>query len=204
METREQGANPDPGLLGCDREVFAQVWSRVSPGAGGMVEPTPLEPAEKPAGGTAAAPGSQAAPAAREMVSFGEDDGEGKRLQGLILACLNEAAVYQDLTRRSRRAKGDLTALARKKVHQAKRLSTAYFLMTGVRYWPNRAVSVNPPQSFFPVLRQRFLNEGRMAGELEQLSRAAAEPYLGELYLSLAEEAREMTHIIRLVVERES
>lgn len=204
METRERGAGPDPGLLGCDREVFAQVWSRVSPGTESMVELTPREPAEMPAGGAATPPAPQADPAVPEMVRFGEDDGEGKRLQALILACLNEAAVYQDLTRRSRRARGDLTALARKKVHQAKRLSTAYFLMTGVRYWPNRAVSVNPPQSFFPVLRQRFLNEGRLADELERLSRSAAEPYLGELYLALAEEARELTHIIRLIVERES
>lgn len=188
-QTRE----PELGMLGCDREVFAQVWSRVAPNGGGMVEPVAA---------ATAAPVPPVAAAAPE--SPGGDDVEGKRLQSLTMACLEEAAVYQELLRRSRRARGELTELARRKLRQGKRLSAAYFLMTGVRYWPQGAVTTPPPQSFFPVLRQCFLTEGRMAEELERVSRETKDPGLAELYRSLAEEARELTHVIRLIVERET
>lgn len=178
----EQTRKPELGMLGCDREVFAQVWSRVAPGGGSMVEPVAPAP-----------------PALETM-----EDVEGKRLQSLTLDCLEEAAVYQELLGRSRRARGELAGLARRKVRQAKRLSAAYFLMTGVRYWPQGAVATPPRQSFFPVLRQRFLTEGRMAREMERLGRETKDPGLAELYRSLADEARELTGVIRAVVERET
>lgn len=180
-----------PGMLGCDREVFAQVWDRVAPGGAGPVEVAPR--AEAPARGAAQGP-----------VSLGEDDQEGGRLQELIRRALSDASVYQELTRRSRRARMELQELAGRKTRQAKRLSAAYFLMTGVRYWPRETTPVNPPESFFPVLRQQFLAEGQQAGELRRDAQGAEEPMLRELYLSLAEEADEVVYTIRLIVERET
>lgn len=178
MEAREQ-AVPDPGMLGCDREVFARVWSRVSPEGGGLVEPAPApEPPEEESG--------------------------GRRLQALTLTCLEEAATYRELLRQSRRARRELTELTERKLRQAKRLSAAYFLMTGVRYWPRETARPEPVQSFFSTLRQRFLTEGRMAGELDALSRETGDPELETLYRTLAGEARELTRLIRFIVERET
>lgn len=182
METSGSAAGPDVGMLGCDREVFARVWSRVSPEGNGLVEPTPPEAAVEPEA----------------------DSPAGRQLQRLTLNCLEEAATYRQLLRRSRRARGELTQLAGQKLRQAKRLSAAYFLMTGVRYWPQETVRPEPVQSFFSTLRQRFLAEGRMAAELEGLSRETGDAGLAALYRALAEEARELELMIRLIVEKET
>lgn len=179
-----------PGMLGCDREVFAQVWGRVAPGGDSPVEVTPQTPAQPPA------------PA--EPVSLGEDDPEGRQLQELTRRALSDASIYRELTRRSRRARMELNELSGRKTRQAKRLSAAYFLMTGVRYWPRETTPVNPPESFFPVLRQQFLAEGQQAKTLRQAAQGAGEPMLRELYLSLAEEADEVAYTLRLIVERET
>lgn len=180
-----------PGMLGCDREVFAQVWGRVAPGGNGPVEVAPAR--ETPAEETAQGP-----------VLLGEGDEEGRRLQELVRRALSDASVYQELTRRSRRARMELHELAGRKTRQAKRLSAAYFLMTGVRYWPRETTPVNPPESFFPVLRQQFLAEGRQAGELRRDAQRVEDPWLRELYLSLAEEGDEVVYTLRLIVERET
>lgn len=188
--TRAGEAELGPGMLGCDREVFAQVWDRVAPGGSSTVE---------------VAPKAQVEPAATaEPVSLGEDDREGRRLQELTRRALSDASIYRELTRRSRRARLELNELAGRKTRQAKRLSAAYFLMTGVRYWPRETTPVNPPESFFPILRQQFLAEGEQAKALRQAAQEAEEPMLGELYLSLAEEADELVYTIRLIVERET
>lgn len=175
------------GMLGCDREVFARVWSRVSAGAECPVEPLEPEAETKK-------------PEAEEAV----ESGESRTLQRLILECLNEGAVYQALSRRSRRAREELSELTRRKIQQARRLSAAYFLISGVRYWPRGSVSAQPPQAFFPVLREGFFFERRMGQVLERLSRESREPELAELYGELAREAGELTYMIRLIVEREA
>lgn len=192
--TPRMDAAPGPGMLGCDREVFAQIWSRVDPDAQGPVE-VALAPAALAEPDTAGEQGP---------VCLGQDDAEGQRLQELIRQALSDASIYQGLTRRSRRARQELLDLARQKTRQAKRLSAAYFLMTGVRYWPQETTPVNPPESFFPVLRQQFLSEGRQREALNVAAQKAQDPCLRELYLSLAEEAGESTRAIRLIVERET
>ncbi len=163
-----------------DRETFAQVWSRVSPKGEGPVEVIP------PADGPEA------------------DAGNARQLQELVLTMLTDASVYRDLARRTRRSVAAVTGLGRLKTAQARQLGAAYFLMTGVRYWPAGATPVNPPEGFFPALRERFLAEGRLAGTLEALANQAAGPDLRELYQDLARETRELTRTIRMIVERET
>lgn len=177
-------------LATLDREAFAQVWSRVSAQGGGPVEVLPPASAQSP-GEPQEQTGERAG-----------DDAQG--LQDLVLACLSDASAYRDLNRRTRRNVPELGELKNRKVHQARRLAAAYFLLSGVRYWPQEVTAVNPPEGFFPALRQRFLAEGRRAGELEALAGSAADPELRELYASLARETREMGRVIRLIVEREA
>lgn len=201
QKPREGESVLGPGMLGCDREVFAQVWSRVAPGENSPVEVAAAAP-EAPR--AAEAPLKSGPLAVQGPVSLGEDDQEGRRLQELIRAALADAATYQRLTQRSRRARQELQELARRKTRQAKRLSAAYFLLTGVRYWPQGAVPAEPPESFFPVLRQQFLSEGRRREALNAACDEVADPFLKELYLSLSEEAAELGYTIRLIVERET
>ncbi len=163
-----------------DRETFAHVWSRVSPRGEGPVEVIPRS--DRPEAGPESA----------------------RQLQELVLTMLTDASVYRDLARRTRRSVAAVTGLGRLKTAQAKRLGAAYFLMTGVRYWPAGVTPVNPPEGFFPALRERFLSEGRLAGTLEALADQAADPDLRELYRDLAQETRELTRTIRMIVERET
>lgn len=188
MEERDGRAVPDAGMLGCDREVFAQVWGRVAPGEGSLVEPV----------------GRTDAPAAEQAsMETGGGDRQGRQLQELVLGCLTDGSVYRDLARRTRRSVSELQELYRQKLRQAKRLSAAYFLLTGVRYWPQEATPVNPPESFFPALRERFLAEGRLSRRLEELAGESGEE-LGALYAALAQDTREMARAVRLIVERET
>ncbi len=176
-------------LATLDREAFAQVWSRVTGQGEGPVEA--LAPYRPPRGPEDPADQPPTAPA-----------GEAGRLQTLVAACLSDAAAYGRLSRQTRRSAP--AAWRGQKLRQARRLATAYFLLSGVRYWPRGIGAADPPESFLPALRARFLAETRRAEELEALAGAAGDPELRELYADLARETRALSRAIRGLVERES
>ena len=196
MEKRDVQKTPDAGMLGADREIFAQVWSRVSPGENSVIEPV--------AAPVPAAAPSQSEQETAQVREVATADQTSRQLRELVLGCLTDGSVYRDLARRTRRSVSDLQELYGQKLRQAKRLSAAYFLMTGVRYWPREVTPVNPPEAFFPALRERYLAEGRLAGQLKQLAGACQDEALGEIYQDLARETHDMTRTIRLIVERET
>ncbi len=160
------------GLLGCDREMFAQVWRRVSPGAGCPVEVKPMTlPAASP----------------------------GKTLRELVDGHLCDAAVYAALARMNGRGRPRLAALSRKKTAGARRLCGAYFLASGLRYWPQ-----TPPPSvgdYFPALRRQFFRERALGEQLSALAQAAEDADLEALYQSLWQDAQEAVRVIRELVE---
>lgn len=160
-----------------DRETFAQVWSRVDAQGTGPVEPVPI-----PESGGRAQPQP------------------GLALQELVAECLAGAEAYRALARRARRSGAELSALRDQKTAQAKRLSAAYFLRSGVRYWPKPAMSEG--QSFFAALRERHLAEGQLCQRLEELAQTASEE-LAELYAQLARETAAMARQVQRAVERE-
>ena len=189
MEERDVREIPEGGLMGLDGEVFSQVWGRVAPNGSGVIEPVVPAPApvlERPA---------ETPPAEGQ---------EGRQLQELVLGCLTDGSVYRDLAKRTHRSVNDLQELYRQKLRQAKRLSAAYFLLTGVRYWPREVTPVNPPEGFFPALRERYLAEGRLATRLADMAGASGDGTLGELYTDLAQDTRDMVRAIRAIVERET
>lgn len=214
MDTPDLRVAPDPGMYGCDREVFAQIWRRVAPGESCPIElsgaaepaapaapqPTPAPEAPScPVTGTGEPPAEETCP-----VCFGEGNGEATRLQGLIRECLTGMAAYRSAAQRGNRQRAELTAMGQKKTRHAKRLSAACFLMTGVRYWPVGNLPVSRPTDFFALLRERFMAEQRLYTRLTKLGEDAQDQCLRELYLTLAEETMELVHSIRLMVERET
>ena len=190
MEERDRRTVPDAGLLGSDRDMFAQVWSRVAPGGSSVIEPV--------------APAAPSTPEAPESQEPAGSDRESRQLQELVLVCLTDGSVYRDLARRTRRSVSDLQELYQQKLRQAKRLSAAYFLMTGVRYWPREVTPVNPPEGFFPALRERYLAEGRLSKRLGNMSKDSGDDTLREIYADLSQETQDMTRTIRAIVERET
>lgn len=218
MENQRPNGQPDPGMCGCDRDLFLRVWDRVMPGERPdcpiVVERSeemsrPTVPAVQPMPTEMIAQPMPAADQAGDdfptrddvpcLGSAGEADRE--RLQEMIGQELAAWRSYQLLTRRGGQGGRILAALAAGCRRRAKRLSAALFLISGVRFWPAEQVSVPVPRSYFTALREHFLAEQ----DRGQIYRAAAEESrdhcLQMLYLDLADECVEHAGRIRTLLE---
>ena len=189
-------------LPNCDREVFARVWKRVMPD---RREDCPFEVME-------AAQQSLPAvvvpdpPAAEEegTVCLGSASAvHGPQLQQYIDQELAAHRCCQALARRVPGSGGRmLSNLAAEQRRQAKRLSTAYFLISGVRYWPaDRSGSpVNGPVT--AALREQFQAMQRYAACYRAAAAGTADPCLEALFHQSAEEAEAHAWVIRNVLEQ--
>lgn len=189
-------------LPNCDREVFARVWKRVMPD---RREDCPFEVVE-------AAQQSLPAvvvpdpPAAEEegAVCLGSASAvHGPQLQQYIDQELAAHRCCQALARRVPGGGGRmLSNLAAEQRRQAKRLSTAYFLISGVRYWPaDRSGSpVNGPVT--AALREQFQAMQRYAACYRAAAAGTADPCLEALFHQSAEEAEAHAWVIRNVLEQ--
>ena len=82
-----------------------------------------------------------------------------------------------------------------------RRLSAAYFLITGRRYAP-RCAAPTLPASLPLALRQQFLWEQQWEQQNKQAAQATADPCLEELYLELAQEGALHAGCIRSLLEQ--
>lgn len=193
----------DQALLpGCDREVFERVWKRVMPQARedcpfetAAEEPRPLPavvmsapPAEEPQEETCLGPASAA---------------WGPQLQEYIRQELEAHRCCQALARRVPGSGGRmLAALAAEQRRRAKRLSTAYFLISGVRYWPAEGGSGQAMQPVHAALREQFQALQRRAAGYRGSAAGACDACLEELFLESAGEAEAHAAVIRGVLEQ--
>lgn len=127
----------------------------------------------------------------------------GAQLQEYIDREIADWRAYQSM---ARRASGSgsrvLSTIAADERRHAKRLSTAYFLISGVRYWPAERITA-PSFSHLPnMLRTHFAEEQR--GEASYLASAAetADPCLRELYLELAGDENSHAWLLRGILEQ--
>lgn len=128
--------------------------------------------------------------------------GDSGRLEQLMTLARTGAAAAQMLARRSggscARA---LSALACDHRLAFRRLSAAYFLITGKRYAPNCSKPVLP--SSLPLgLRQQFAWEQSWEQHNRQAAQNTADPCLKELYLELAQEGAFHAGAIRSLLEQ--
>lgn len=215
---------PQLGMLGCDREVFAKVWARVAPNSGEgcpiqVLPPEPLSPAVPAVPVVPAVPIAPAvsspSPAPR-VDTLGEDDpgpGEvaclgaaagdhGALLQSFIRHELEDWRTYQALARRGGgMASRTLSAMAADERRHARRLSAAYFLIAGIRFLPE-----TPPArregSFFGALRNRFWEEQHGAAAYLSAAEETDDLCLAALYRDLAGEELAHADLIRSLVEQ--
>ena len=105
----------------------------------------------------------------------------------------------------ARRANGPraktLSALACDHRMALRRLSAAYFLITGKRYAPKCAAPALPA-SLAMALRQQFVWEQQWERQNTQAAQATADPCLKELYLELAQEGALHAGCIRSLLEQ--
>ena len=225
-QDRYYGLSPDPGLCGCDRDLFRRVWRRVMPQE---EEGCPIELAqeqEKTLALPSANAGScalSAAVASSHVNTFAlsaPDMGDGTGRANRSTACLgaDSAASSERLQRMIAHELADrklygvlagyagagvsavLARIAADEYRHAKRLSVACFLISGIRFWPDRQ-PVPFLDGYLGTLRRRFFSEQQ--GEAEYL-RAAAEtkdPLLHSLYLKLAGDEARHSLLIRSILE---
>jgi len=93
-------------------------------------------------------------------------------------------------------------AIAADERRHAKRLSTAYFLISGVRYWPVDRVPNPSPAPFSAALREHFMEEQRGAAAYQTAAAETADPCLHELFLELAGEEDSHAWLLRSVLEQ--
>ena len=147
-------------------------------------------------------PGPAPAPESPAFCLGEASQGDGQRLEELMaLACAGAAAGRAMARRASGPCAKALSALARDHRSAFKRLSAAYFLITGRRYTPQCAPQ-KLPASLPLALRQQFLWEQQWEQKNSQGAQSTADPCLKELYLELAQEGTFHAGTIRSLLEQ--
>jgi hypothetical protein len=136
-------------------------------------------------------------------VCLGESSqGDSQVLEQLMILAKEGALAGQILLRRSTGACArSLSLLARDHRLAFRRLSAAYFLITGRRYCPKCAAPCLPA-SLALALRQQFGWEQRWEQQNCQAAQATQDPCLKELYLELAQEGALHAGCIRSLLEQ--
>lgn len=181
----------------CDREVFQRVWDRVMPGERGDC-PIVLAPEEEEVLPAVVAEPAEEAP----CLCLGEGSAAwGEPLRRFIDGELAGQRRCQQLARRVQGGGGhSLAALAADRRRRAKRLSIAYFLISGVRYWP-AAPGEGPLQPVLAQLREEFRDCQRGAAAYRAAGAGASDPCLEELFQECAQECESHAWTIRGVLE---
>lgn len=195
---------PDPGLCGSDRDAFLRVWQRVMPEERAdcpiQVERPAVCPPDQPA-----PVGERATddfPKGEDVPCLGSGGGpDRERLQEFITQELALWRAYQMLARRSGQGGRVLAALSSGCRRRAKRLSTALFLISGIRFWPEAQPEPVLPRSYFGALREHFLAEQGRAGAYRAAAEECRDCCLCALYLELADECDEHACRIRALLE---
>lgn len=220
MEQEHLTCPSNPTLTpSCDPEVFERVWRRVMPQdrpdcpfrlrgeeetAAGETASSPEAAEESTALAIPAARTAETLPAENDVPCLGAASAvHGAQLQAFIEQALAGWRTYQLLARRAPGGGGRaLSTLAADERRHAKRLSAAYFLISGVRYWPADRPAVPAIHTYPAALRSRFCAEQR--GELAYRAAAeeTADPALRELFLDLAQEENSHAWLIRSLVEQ--
>ena len=164
-----------------DPEVFQRVWERVMGAKAVQTEeaqppaPSPVLPAQPGVDGDLSCAylrslaDAPMTPVPRDSTGCDLTDSPppecSARLRQQTLEALEGWQFYRHLARRTRNgAARTLTTLASDAHRQARRLSAAYFLMTGLRYWPTEQLAAPAIPSLWGAVRSRY--QAEQQGEL--------------------------------------
>lgn len=124
------------------------------------------------------------------------------QLQEDILCALEGWQLYRHLARKvGGNAARTLSALASEKHRQGRRLAAAYFLISGVRFWPTDRLETPRFGSWLGTLRRRFALEQQLDSRWRAASLDTDDPCLAVLYGELAEECAAHAGVLRTLLE---
>ncbi len=125
------------------------------------------------------------------------------RLRQQTLEALEAWQFYRHLARRTRgNAARTLTNLAADQHKLARKLAAAYFLHSGVRYWPSEQLPTPTIPSYWGALRQRHQAEQQAELSYRMAADEADDPTLTELYEGLTESCKGHCRQLRTLLEQ--
>lgn len=171
-----------------DQEVFERVWRRVMPETRTDSPIALLDPVPAPLPPAVPALSPKPRHTDYDVPCLGAASAVyGGLLQQYIDRELTAARLYYALAQRTAGRGGRvLSVMAADQHRHAKRLSTAYFLISGVRYWPAQQRNQPLAGSLPAILRQCFGDEQRAEAAYLAAAESTRDATLRELYLELA------------------
>ncbi|MCD7947563.1 MAG: hypothetical protein LUG13_04595 [Oscillospiraceae bacterium] len=127
----------------------------------------------------------------------------GSHLQAFIMEELRNCHLYRSMACRMQgRRANTLRTLGTDAQQHAARLSAAYFILSGVRYWPTQDSSCCTSERYMVFLRTQFLSEQQRAAAYRETASATQDACLRELLNDLADECDSHTRILRSLLEQ--
>ena len=127
------------------------------------------------------------------------------RLRRQVMEALEGWQFYRYLARRARAGDARVLNCMAGELHRAARkLSAAYFLLTGLRYWPSELLSAPAIPSYWGALRARHQAEQRQETAYRISSDDWSDPDMRELYGELIESAQRRARQLRALLEQDA
>lgn len=206
------------------QEVFQRVWARVmgtsdSPKETAAAAPAPQpepvpvsKPAAQPVLGPVSAPVSEPSPQAQPVMAPQHPAPPRPRptpprpqpccLRQQVMDSLEQWQIARLLVRRAGNQARQMTNLAAQLHQQAKQLSTAYFLQSGVRYWPVAQLTRPRMTTYVGGLRQLYQRCQTLTEEFHTCRPKASNQDLAQLYAQLAQAGAKHCALLRSLLEQ--
>lgn len=126
------------------------------------------------------------------------------RLRRHVMDALEGWQFYRHLAKRARGADArTLNGMAAEQHKEARKLAAAYFLLTGLRYWPTELLGAPAIPSYWGALRARYQAEQRQEGAHRLAADDWEDPELLALYAGLAEGCQRRCRQLRGLLEQD-
>ncbi|MBD5133811.1 MAG: hypothetical protein HDT38_04990 [Clostridiales bacterium] len=130
-------------------------------------------------------------------------DDRTARLRRHVMDALEGWQFYRHLARRARGTDArTLNGMAAEQHKDARKLAAAYFLLTGLRYWPSELLGAPAIPSYWGALRTRHQTEQRQENAYRLAADDWEDPDLLALYNELIEGCRRRSHQLRSLLEQ--
>jgi len=125
----------------------------------------------------------------------------GPMLQEMIREELRDSRTYRMMAKRvSGNPSRLFQGMAKEELAHAKSLSAAYFLISGVKYWPEAGVGA-PERSYLGFLRRRFHGEQQGMAAYLAAAEGTEDPCLKQMFLDHARQEWGHACLLRGLVE---
>lgn len=215
MEDRMMAPAMPEAMCDCDRETFERVWRRVM--AEGDTNPIQTDPPaddrvrvgmgedreEREQTGLAVPQRMEVRPEPDVTCLGRGSERYAALLREMIDGETEDMRTYQTLARRAGGAGARmLGTMAADERRHAKRLATAYFLITGERYQSPNQNGSRPPMELMTGLREQFIQEQRGASAYQGAAQETSDPCLRQMYQELSREEAAHARMIRNLLEQ--